>query len=100
MERRKLMTRRKFIMFATVLLSGAIVWTCSRDRRGDLLQINPSSMPFEGHTHQRTWISFYTNPAIWDAPKRAELKQNIILIASTIAQYEPVSILVEKSRQT
>ena len=93
------MKRKKFIMFATALLSAAIVWTCSHDRRGDILQINPSSMPHEEQTHQKTWISFHTNPAILDASKIAGLKQNIILIATAIAQYEPVSILVGKAEK-
>lgn len=93
------MTRRKFILVSTVLLSGAIVWTCSRDRRGDLLPINPSSVPHEGYTHQKTWTSFGFKHNALDALSVAQLKENIILIASTIAQYEPVSILVGKADQ-
>ncbi len=90
------MTRRKFII-ATALLSGAILWSCNRDKRGELLPINPSSMPHEGSIHQKTWIAFNADPTMWDAAQIDEIKQNIILIVTAIAQYEPVSIMVRNA---
>ena len=90
------MTRRKFII-VIALVSAAIVWSCNRDKRAELLEINPSSMPHEGNIHQKTWLAFNADITMKNASKIDEIKQNIILIASTIAQYEPVSISVEKA---
>jgi len=74
-----------------ILLLGAVIWSCSRDPRGELLVINPSYLPHEGSEHKRTWLSFYGD-GVGD-----KLKQTNILLATAIAQYEPVSIIVEKS---
>ncbi len=71
-----------------LLLLGAVIWSCTRDPRGELLVINPSFLPHEGSEHKRTWLSFYGD-GVGD-----KLKQNNILLATAIAQYEPVSIMV------
>ena len=74
-----------------LLLLGAVIWSCSRDKRDELIEINPSYIPHEGTSHQKTWISFSGSQAV---------KQNLILVASTIAQYEPVAIVVNEKEQT
>jgi len=74
-----------------LLLLGAVIWSCTRDPRGELLVINPSFLPHEGNEHKRTWLSFYGN-GVGD-----KLKQNNILLATAIAQYEPVSIMVKNT---
>lgn len=73
-----------------LLLLGAVIWSCNRDPRGELLVINPSYLPHEGSEHKKTWLSFYED----------ERKQDNILIATAIAQYEPVSIIVGKYEHT
>lgn len=75
-----------------LLLLVAAIWSCTRNPRGELLVINPSYLPHEGSEHKRTWLSFYGD--------RDAHKQNTILLATAIAQYEPVSIIVEKSEHT
>lgn len=82
---------------AILLLLGAVVWSCTRDPRGELLVINPSYLPHEKNEHQKTWIAFNADPTMWDASKIDEIKQNIILIVTAIAQYEPVSILTRSA---
>jgi len=74
-----------------LLLLGAVIWSCNRDPRGELLVINPSYLPHEGSEHKRTWLSFHGDGV------GELLKQNNILLATAIAQYEPVSIIVKKS---
>lgn len=54
-------------------------------------------MPHEGSTHQKTWIAFNADPTMWDDSQIDEIKQNIILIVTAIAQYEPISILVRNA---
>lgn len=73
-----------------LLLLGAVIWSCNRDPRGELLVINPSYLPHEGDEHKKTWLSFHGYERI----------QDNILIATAIAQYEPVSIIVEKSKHS
>lgn len=80
-----------------LLLLGAVVWSCTRDPRGELLVINPSYLLHEGNEHKKTWIAFNTDPTMWDASHIDEVKQDIILIATAIAQYEPVSIMVRNA---
>ena len=79
--------KRRITMLA---LLGVAIWSCNRDPRAELIPLTPSSMPFEGATHQKTWMAV---PGNKDTNK--ELQENLILIASTIAQYEPVSIVVD-----
>ena len=51
-------------------------------------------MPDEGELHTRTWMCLVANEEIWSQRQIPEVKRNLILIAKTIAQYEPVSMLV------
>ena len=51
-------------------------------------------MPEEGSPHERTWMSFVANDSIWSKRQIPEVKRNLALIATTIAKYEPVSLLV------
>ena len=74
--------KRRVVM---VFLLGAVIWSCNRDKRDDLVDIHPSTLPYEGVLHQKTWMTFQGSNA---------QKQNLILIASTIAQYEPVTLIV------
>lgn len=51
-------------------------------------------MPEESETHERTWMAFVANDYIWSKRQIPEVKRNLVLIAKTIAKYEPVSVLV------
>lgn len=51
-------------------------------------------MPEESEPHERTWMAFIASDEIWHPRQIAEVEKNLATIASTIAKYEPVSILV------
>jgi len=51
-------------------------------------------MPDESEPHQRTWMAFATSEEIWGKDLLPVVRCNLATIAKTIAQYEPVSMLV------
>ena len=51
-------------------------------------------MPEESEVHKRTWITFVANDYIWEKRQIPEVKANLALLATTIAKYEPVTMLV------
>ncbi|PCH62346.1 MAG: agmatine deiminase [SAR86 cluster bacterium] len=51
-------------------------------------------MPDEGDRHSRTWMCFIASTTIWARRQINEVHRNLASIATTIAKYEPVSILV------
>ena len=55
---------------------------------------SPWFMPEESERHKRTWMSFIASYDIWDDRQVSEVQRNLASIATTIAKYEPVSILV------
>lgn len=54
-------------------------------------------MPDEGEPHHRTWMAFGASEKIWGKKLLPEAQRNLATIALTIAQYEPVSMLVRQS---
>ncbi len=53
-------------------------------------------MPDEGEMHERTWMAFCADEAVWGESLVDEVHRNLALIANTIAKYEPVTMLVNK----
>lgn len=51
-------------------------------------------MPDEGEPHKRTWMAFGASAAIWGRRLLPEVQRNLTTLALTIAQYEPVTMLV------
>ncbi|MFD6399465.1 agmatine/peptidylarginine deiminase [Nocardia sp. NPDC060249] len=51
-------------------------------------------MPEEGQPHRRTWMAFVADEQIWGAKLVPEVQRNLATIATTIARFEPVSMLV------
>lgn len=51
-------------------------------------------MPEESEAHARTWMAFVANPSIWSRRQVPAVKRELALIATTVAEYEPVSMLV------
>ncbi|MFQ6325926.1 agmatine/peptidylarginine deiminase [Nocardia sp. CWNU-33] len=51
-------------------------------------------MPEEGQPHKRTWMAFAAAERIWGAKLVPEVQRNLATIATTIARFEPVSMLV------
>lgn len=51
-------------------------------------------MPEEGQRHKRTWMAFGASEEIWGADLLPQVRQDLATIATTIARFEPVSMLV------
>jgi agmatine deiminase len=51
-------------------------------------------MPDEGQPHTRTWMAFSASEAIWGAKLSPRVRRDLAGIATTIARFEPVSMLV------
>lgn len=51
-------------------------------------------MPEESEPHKRTWMAFVANDYIWSKRQIPAVKHDLARIAKTIAQYEPVTMLV------
>ena len=52
-------------------------------------------MPDESEAHARTWMAFATSSDIWGRSLLSKVQSNLMLIAKTIAKYEPVMMLVQ-----
>jgi agmatine deiminase len=54
-------------------------------------------MPDESEPHRRTWMAFGARKEIWGRRLLPEVQRNLANIASSISEYEPVSMLVRES---
>lgn len=54
-------------------------------------------MPDEAEAHQRTWMAFGASEEIWGSELLPVVQQNLADIALSIAEFEPVSMLVRES---
>ncbi|SDJ20294.1 agmatine deiminase [Lentzea albidocapillata subsp. violacea] len=79
------MNRRSFVLSAAVsgLLAGC---------RGDTGRA--WVMPEEGRPHRRTWMAFAAGERIWGRDLLPRVRRDQAMIATTIARFEPVSMLV------
>ena len=94
-EKYLFMNRRQFIQASTILASDLIMQPLSAAKV-------PSKaterwfMPEESEPHLRTWMAFGANAQIWGKALLPKVQQDLALLAKTIAQYEPVSMLVNQ----
>lgn len=51
-------------------------------------------MPDEGDRHARTWMAFGAGERIWGKKLLPQVRRDLTLVATTIARFEPVSMLV------
>ncbi|MCH9728213.1 MAG: agmatine deiminase family protein [Actinomycetia bacterium] len=96
------MVRRQFLQSGLAAFGALLAASCAG--REPSAEGGPSSdghddqrtwrMPEEGEPHKRTWMAFGANEAIWGAALLPEVRRNLGTIAETIAQFEPVSMLV------
>src|SRR5882757_5824574 len=95
------MVRRKFLL-SGVAAAGALLAAACTGGASPSEDDNSSGdddqrtwrMPEEGEPHERTWMAFGASEAIWGAELLPEVRRNLATIAQTIAQFEPVSMLV------
>lgn len=57
-------------------------------------------MPDEGEPHKRTWMAFGASEDIWGKKLLPEVRRNLASIATAIAKFEPVSMLVRPSEMS
>ncbi|WP_405495149.1 agmatine/peptidylarginine deiminase [Nocardia sp. NBC_00511] len=95
------MRRRTFVQSTMAALSGLLLTGCNDSAlpfgsSGDNSRDDGRKwlMPDEGQPHTRTWMAFAANERIWGANLVPEVQRNLATIATTIARYEPVSMLV------
>ena len=98
------MNRRFFLQFMAAtsgsLLLGKNLAGCSADPQlsvSSSLSSNSSFfMPDEAEPHLCTWMAFSASPDIWGREYASGVQDNLARIARTIAQYEPVKMLVRE----
>ena len=98
-----MITRRRFIHKTGLFILGSgLLSACSGygdendSSDEDLVIPDGFAMPDEGESHKKTWMAFGASEAIWGKELLPEVRRNLATIAKTIAQYEPVSMLVRQ----
>lgn len=85
------MQRRQFLSTSTALVVSASVGMPAMSAPA---ADGPWRMPDEGERHAATWMAFGANDEVWGRRLKAGAQANLALIAQTIAQMEPVHMLV------
>lgn len=85
------MQRRQFLSAGTGLVTGGAVGMPAQYASA---ADSPWRMPDEGDRHTATWMAFGASDKIWGRRLKAGAQSNLALIAQTIAQLEPVQMLV------
>ncbi|WP_246840618.1 agmatine deiminase family protein [Lacimicrobium sp. SS2-24] len=91
-----MLSRRGFIksmaaISASSLISANLMASSRANRHA------PYVMPDESEPHRRTWMAFGASRGIWGSKLLPAVRENLVDIALTIANYEPVSMLVRES---
>ncbi|MDV3353774.1 agmatine deiminase family protein [Leptothoe sp. LEGE 181152] len=84
-----MITRRQFVQ-NTSLFAGGMLMGCANSQ----VSTQQWYMPDEAAPHTRTWMAFGASARIWGRQLLPEVRRNLVTLAQTIAQYEPVSMLV------
>ncbi|WP_067848746.1 agmatine deiminase family protein [Nocardia lijiangensis] len=96
------MRRRTFVHTGIAAISGLLLSGCGDASQpvvgdgsnGDDDDGRQWMMPEEGSSHARTWMAFGAGARIWGRDLLPEVQRNLVTIATTIARFEPVSMLV------
>lgn len=93
------MMRRTFVQSTMAAVGGWLLAGCDDSTspvgsRGSQDDGRIWVMPEEGEPHRRTWMAFAASERIWGAKLVPEVQRNLATIATTIARFEPVSMLV------
>lgn len=89
-------TRRHFVTSLGVVALGTLL-SGAEEAFAMTNSKNTWFMPDESEPHLRTWMAFGASREIWGKKLLPEVQRNLATIALTIAQYEPVSMLVRQS---
>ncbi|AFY36468.1 agmatine deiminase [[Leptolyngbya] sp. PCC 7376] len=75
-------------------MAGGFAVGCKTNQLRHLAVDGSLFMPDEGAPHARTWMAFVANEYIWTRKQIPAVKRDLVRIATAIAKYEPVSMLV------
>lgn len=87
-----MINRRNFVKGTSAIFGGTLISKYANAMES----MNESCfyMPDESAPHKRTWMAFVANDYVWSRRQIPQVKKDLISIATTIAKYEPVAILV------
>jgi agmatine deiminase len=88
-----MLNRREFIQFTAAISASLFMKQASAASREAEVEW---FMPDESEPHERTWMAFGASEEIWGKKLLPEVQRNLASIALTIAQFEPVSMLVRQ----
>ncbi|QFT56462.1 agmatine deiminase family protein [Microbulbifer sp. THAF38] len=91
------MTNRRNFVKALGALTAASLLSGTKESFAVMNSKSTWYMPDEGEPHLRTWMAFGASRKIWGRTLLREVQRNLATIALTIAEYEPVSMLVRKA---
>ncbi|MHA7269505.1 agmatine deiminase family protein [Arthrobacter sp. HLT1-20] len=99
------MQRRTFVQTSLAAISALLMAGCTESNppsgpggsSGSPEDGRKWMMPEEGQPHARTWMTFGASEHIWGAKLVPEVQRNLATIATTIARFEPVTMLVRPS---
>ncbi|MFZ6845052.1 agmatine deiminase family protein [Undibacterium sp. RuTC16W] len=91
------MISRRNVLKTGLLAVQAAVCAAGSGLSGNVLAAAATAwrMPDESEPHAATWMGFGASNAIWGSKLKAGARDSIALIARTIAQFEPVNLLVK-----
>lgn len=75
-------------------MASGLLLTSGKSQAAQLSEADEWFMPAEGEPHKCTWMGFGGSQRVWGRELLPEVRRNLALIANTIAQYEPVVMLV------
>ena len=87
-----MLSRRKFNRNVAGLAAGLL--SCATLSAHSRIASKEWFMPEEQASHLLTWMGFIANEDIWHLSQIPAVQKNLLLIANTIAKYEPVNMLV------
>ena len=96
------MKRRALVQF-TATAAGSILMNqifagCSRLNNAETIATDFIwRMPDESEPHERTWMAFGASGKIWGHKLLPKVQDNLVTIAKSIAEYEPVYMLVREA---
>lgn len=87
-------SRKVFLQSSAFLAGSLLMSNLSANQQINAAKEDQWYMPDESAPHKRTWMAFIASDEIWAKRQISIVQQNLILIAKTIAKYEPVNLLV------
>ena len=92
------MNRRSLLQFMAASSGAALIPHLLSCSTTDMIEPQTTGwvMPDESAPHERTWMAFGASRKIWGRRLLPEVQNNLATIATAIAHYEPVSMLVRE----